>query len=217
MTAKAVIFDIGGVLVEDVWEHLLLDDDGVGSRFPQLDLSELQRIGKVLWDAFAYVPEGPNTWQELEERYWKIFIQYFKESLPEDVRPADFIQMTDSFIRPIKGIKQILEQLQSQGIKLAICSNNNEFWFRRQMDKLGLYGFIHPNRVILSCRIGASKSNPNFEMFHTVTYALGIPKAHSVFVDDRKSNIERAKQCGMIGILFSNAEDFNVQLKELGL
>ncbi|MBU4332469.1 HAD-IA family hydrolase [Patescibacteria group bacterium] len=217
MAVKAVIFDIGGVLAHNVWDHLLLDDNGVMSRFPQLHKAELERIGKVLWDAFGYVPEYPNTWQELEERYWKMFIRYFKGYLPETAKPDDFIQMTDSFIRPILGMKSVLKKLQLKGIKLAICSNNNEFWFRRQMDQLGLWRFFDSDNVILSCRIGVSKSSPRFEMFHAALSALSLPGDNCIFVDDREGNIERARQCGMQGILFLEAEQLDSKLKKLGL
>lgn len=203
---KAVIFDIGGVLAHDVWQHLLLDNDGVRSKYPDLDENELERVGKLLWEAFAYLPETQRSnWQALERQYWGQFIRYFDGHLPQNVSTEEFIQMTDDFIRPVEGMIPLLERLQLKGIDLAICSNNNEFWFRRQMDKLGLHRFFSPSKIILSCRIGVSKSSPRFEMFHAATDALRVVKAQCVFVDDKDHNVKRAQQCGMIGILFTNA------------
>ena len=56
-----------------------------------------------------------------------------------------------------------------------------------------------------------------FEMFHAVTDALGVVKAHCVFVDDRKPNVEKAQQCGMVGIHFTGAKALDISLKKLGL
>lgn len=203
---RAIIFDIGGVLAADVWEHLLLDDNGVRSTFPNLDKDELKRIGKVLWEAFAYTPEtAAANWQELEKRYWKMFIGYFKEQLPKNIDPEVFIQMTDAFIRPVTGMFSVLERIQLNGVNLAICSNNNEFWFRRQMNQYGLRRFFSPGKIVLSCRVGFSKSSPGYEMFHAVVDALGVIPAQCIFIDDKESNVERAQVCGMEGILFSDA------------
>ena len=187
------------------------------AKHPSLNRGELKRIGGILWDAFAYVPEtGQNGWEELEHRYWSLFIRYFGEELA-DAQPADFIQLTNKFIRPMDGMTPLLEEILSQGAVLAICSNNNEFWFRRQMDNLKLHRFFIPSNAILSCRIGVSKSSERFEMFHVAAGTLGIPKAQCVFVDDRRPNVTKAQECGMVGIHFQGAEHLRASLQELGL
>lgn len=216
----AVIFDVGGVLVHDVWEHLLLDEpDGIASKY-SLDRDQVRRVGKLLWEAFAYRPETQyNDWQTLERQYWRQFIEFFwDEHPPSSVSVDNFIRMTDSFISPVDAeMISLLEELQAKGIGLAICSNNNEFWFRRQMDKLSLHRFFSPSRVILSCRIGVSKSSSRFEMFHAAVDALRVAKSQCVFVDDRKGNVERAKQCGIVGVPFEDVPQLTRRLSDLGV
>src|SRR2546429_2844412 len=101
MMVKAVIFDIGGVLARDVWEHLLLDEDnGVAAEY-SLDRDEVERVGRLLWEAFAYLPETLQANHQVRERqYWELFIEYFAKRLPK-VSPDTFISMTDVFIQPI--------------------------------------------------------------------------------------------------------------------
>jgi HAD superfamily hydrolase (TIGR01509 family) len=216
---KAVIFDMGGVLAHDVWEHLLLDEpDGIASMY-SLDRDLVKKVGNLLWEAFAYVPESPhNTWQVLERRYWNMFLKFF-EHLRPDVSPDDLIRMTDRFIKPVENGAMIplLERLWAEGMDLALCSNNNEFWFRYQMDTLNLHRFFSPNKTILSSRIGVSKSSPRFEMFHAAADALGVNRNQCVFVDDRSTNVERAHQCGMEGIHFTSVQEFDGALKGMGL
>jgi len=212
------IFDMGGVLAHDVWEHLLLDPErGICTQF-SLDRDQVERVGELLWQRFAYLPEtGGTNWQVLEQLYWQRFIDCFPQQLSSVTSPSDFINLTEDFISPVEGMIPILERLQSHGIDLAMCSNNNEFWFRRQMNKLGLHGFFSPSKVVLSCRIGVSKSSPGFEMYQAAANALAIPKTQCLFVDDREGNIERARVVGMHGILFTSAQALAISLSEVGL
>lgn len=214
----AVIFDIGGVLAYDVWENLLLDkSDGIAS-LHGLDADLVGKVGKLLWNAFAYTPETRgNDWRQLETRYWKSFIEFFWEKTPPDGVTVDaFVDMTDTFIRPVADMESVLEDLRSRGYGLAICSNNNEFWFRRQMDKLRLHRFFSPEKTILSCRIGVAKSSPGFEMFHAAASSLGLEPSRCAFVDDRQGNVERAKELGMQGFLFDNAGQLDDCLRKAG-
>jgi len=197
-----------------VWEHLLLDGDGVAPRYG-LTESEVEEIGGTLWHEFAYQAETPkHNWKELEKDYWTRFIEeiqkkrHFKGSLDE------LIQMTDEFIRPVEGMNILLEKLQAKGIDLAICSNNNEFWFRRQMDKLELHRFFSPSKVVLSCRVGKPKSSPRYEMFHAVSDVIASSNSECVFVDDRVGNVRQALQCGITGIYFPSASPYGAQYLE---
>jgi len=196
---RAVIFDIGGVLAYDVWEHLLLDTERGVASICDLDVKQVRTVGQDLWNKFAYrATTGEEDWQDLEKEYWNTFIRTF--NLSSSVN--DFIKLTDKFILPIDGMTQLLEQLQLAGIDLAICSNNTEFWFKRQMDKLGLRRFFSPSRIVLSSRIGVPKSSPRYEMFQAVVDALQVDKDVCIFVDDREENILRAFQFGLAGIIF---------------
>lgn len=196
---EAAVFDIGGVLAHDVWEHLLVDRTTGVLSVCELDAAAVTQTGHELWEAFAYQPAAqPEEWQQFELSYWNEFIRRFRLSH----RPDVFVDMTAHFIRPVPGMIALLERLQARGIKLAICSNNNEFWFQRQMDQLNLHRFFSPRNSILSCRVGVSKSSPGLEMFHAVTDALNVEPSSCVFIDDRAGNIERALGYGMTGIYF---------------
>lgn len=211
MAVKAVVFDVGGVLAYDVWEHLLLDEkNGVVSIY-NLKAEQVRKVGQDLWTKFACrVTVEENDWKRLEEEYWEHFIERFHLS----VSVSDFVQLTDQFIRPVEGMTQLLERIQSKGIDLAICSDNTEFWFKRQEVKLGLHRFFSPSKVILSSRIGTSKSNPGFEMFQAVINSLGVDKRHCLFVDDREENIQQGLRFGIAGIIFPSHSQYGAQYLE---
>jgi FMN phosphatase YigB (HAD superfamily) len=200
---RGVIFDVGGVLAYDVWEHLLCDPSGdplsVSAKY-QIPASQLEKIGATLWSKFDRVKGDPTT---LENGYWQQFLS-LAQGYPalSSVPVGDLVTLSEVFIRPVnkEDTTQLLEWLVTKGVHLGICSNNNEFWFLRQMQQLGLYRFFSPKRIILSCHYGITKSD--YRLFHIAADALGLHPTECVFVDDRMGNVSRSIDCGMTGVLF---------------
>src|SRR5262245_61183104 len=119
---KAVIFDIGGVLAHDVWEHLLLDKtDGVASKYGLLE-DDVKRVGKELWKRYectsvaqlqavalnslpgltsTYLPSSEpqqDILDKMEQDYWRRFIDSFEGKFKESTPTTDdLINMTDQF------------------------------------------------------------------------------------------------------------------------
>ena len=209
---RTVVFDVGGVLAYDVWEHLLLDKfNGVA---PKYNLNEqlVEKIGKDLWNKFAYTLKNPTGQYEpwTEKEYWTEFIQGTKVNANED----EFIEMTDKFIRPtesLRDIERILTWLKEQRIHLAILSNNTEFWYKRQMKKLYLDRFFYDeSKIMLSCRTGASKRQilENDNLFqHVVQERLGHRPEECIFIDDRGHNVEAGRKRGLISIQIKGVKD----------
>lgn len=216
---KAVVFDIGGVLAQDVWEHLYLDSDhGLIARYPGLDPEAIEATGNSLWEKYAYISATQERdWQQLERNYWTGFIQENRDALPSDASEDDFINLTDDFVQPVEGMLDVLKRLTDQELELAICSNNNEFWYERQAHKLKLAEAIPSGNVILSCHVGVSKSSPTFEMFQAVSDSLQCDRAECLFIDDRQGNVDAAKRYGMQSVLFVDAADLSQQLQSLGI
>jgi len=200
---KGVIFDVGGVLAYDVWEHLLCDPPGdptsVSAKYG-VPADQMEAIGDALWRAFDCRAGNPD---ELEKEYWDQFVERSR-AFPQltSLPIQDFLSMTDDFIRPVDpvGTTGLFEWLTNKGVHLGICSNNNEFWFRRQAQRLNLYRFFPEKNVTLSCRHGFTKSDSR--LFHVAVAALGLHPVDCVFVDDRMGNVSRSIDCGMVGIFF---------------
>lgn len=223
LAIKAVIFDVGGVLAYDIWEYLFLDKEkGIVSLYKELDRNKVEQIGKDLWEMFANDKKRGEKFsgnpEACEKMYWAEFIK--RSGIQEE--PQTFIKMSNDFIKPIEGMDKILDMLQAKNINLAICSNNIDFWYRRQMQKSNLKRFFQDDKVILSCRIGFSKSSPGLEMFRAVSNALELDPKYCVFVDDRQNNIKLAQKHGMTGILFPPETQYGAQylvtkLNEMGI
>lgn len=207
---KAIIFDVGGVLAYDVWEHLLCDPDpaSVVSTF-NLERDKVWQVGQTLWKDYEHQStSNPGDKNRYEEEYWGKFKKHFPAL--QSVTVDALIDMTDHFVRPIKGMTEgepsLLEKLntlQSGGeIVLAICSNNNAFWFHRQKTKLHLERFFSEDNIFVSHEAGMSKPN----LLGAVVEKLrvqGIESNECVFIDDRPKNIQDAVNLyQMTGILF---------------
>ena len=200
---KAVVFDMGGVLVWDLWEHLFLGRDGLAERYG-LDKDYAKRIAEELWQEFAYRPTDEVSWQQLEQQYWN----QVKELLHLPSGSDELIELSQGFVRPVDGMQNLLKQLQSSGIELAICSNNTEFWFQRQIRVLELDQFFPPEKIVLSCRIGAAKKSDDLEMFRAVSKVISCDVRECVLVDDRSENIDQALKCEIASILFPSHKHY---------
>ncbi len=51
---KAVVFDIGGVLAFDIWEHAFLDPEKGLAGVLSLPPDEVKQVGLKMWENFAY-------------------------------------------------------------------------------------------------------------------------------------------------------------------
>lgn len=210
---KALIFDVGGVLTEDVWENMLLHGEEALAPTLGLNLGRVTEVAKSLWTEFAHrsVTDVAN-WRMLEVEYWTSFTKEL--SIPQP--PQYFIDRTDKFIKPLPGMIDLLAELARRNMSLAICSNNTEFWFARQMDKLNLSRFFEPGNVILSSRIGTSKASPKFEMFEAVVNSLAVDRQDCILIDDRLETVLRSIEFGVTAILFpSNSAGGSAYLKSL--
>lgn len=195
----AIIFDIGGVLAADVWEPMYFDRDfGLCKEFG-LNTSVAFEVGRSLWDEFSIrkITES-NDWVQLEEEYWEKFTNRF--SIP--YKYSFYSGLTDKFIKPIPGMIDLLSYLNSQKISIILCSDNTEFWFERQAEKLGIQKFVPNEYIFLSNRIGKNKKDPSFEIFKKLSKKLPIHNSQFLFIDDRKKNVEIAIQFGFPSILF---------------
>ncbi len=201
---KAVVFDIGGVLAFDIWEHLFLDPEKGLAAILSLPPDEVKQMGLKMWEDFAYKSaKSEKEINALEIDYWSQFKRHFRRQDSLDF----FLARVEEFIRPVKNMLSLVQKLKENGIELAICSNNTEFFHKRLCEKLKLMDTFDPAKEVLSSRVGFSKTSENFEMFHRVEQVVSVHKNETVLVDDRIPNIERAIAFGMNAILFPAASE----------
>src|SRR3989344_1084220 len=199
---KAVIFDLGGIFVWDVWEHMYFDENGLVKKY-NLQKEKAHDVGRSIYKKYAYnIAYAHADWRTTEIEYWNDFISAFQRELPLNTVARDFVAITDSFIHAINEaeMQKILERLKEKGTKVAICSNQINFWHERANSKFNFEKFFQPERIFLSYKIGKSKSD-GFSMFEKAVQSLDVTEENCTFFDDREDNVSHAKQYGINGIL----------------
>jgi phosphoglycolate phosphatase len=137
------------------------------------------------------------------------------EAEGREVSLAELARLTDDFIghyaehiaddsRPFEGLEAALDELASDGYRLAVCTNKLEWLSRRLLDRLSLSG-----RFAAICgadTFGVSKPDPAI-LRQTVARAGGA-LAETIMVGDAGTDVGVARRAGVpvIGVSFGYTE-----------
>ncbi len=197
---NAVIFDLGGVLIDWNPRHLyrkLFDDAAEMELFltqvcsPDWNLE--QDRGRPWAQAIA----------ELSARYPEQarLIAAYRDRWPEMLNGA------------IEGTVRILERLDAAGVPLYALTNWSAETFPYAER---LYPFLGRFRaIVVSGRIGLVKPDP--AIYRHAIRRFGIDPGRTLFIDDSAANVAGAAAVGLRAIHFTGAEALARDLAALGL
>jgi len=185
---RAILFDLGGVLVELDGPPLLpewLDEE--------ISLQENKRR----WAQSASV-EAFEKGEIKADR----FVEGLIRELNLNVSPEVF---TERFLRwPANlypGALNLLEDLRSKTL-LALYSNTSELHWPRMMDEFSLRGYF--DHHFASFLIGYYK--PDVASFNYVANKMQLPEQNILFLDDSAANVEAARKAGMQSVQVQGVE-----------
>lgn len=195
MSIKAVIFDLGGVILRTEYQaprqHLA---ESFGMDYEDID--------KIVFGspsaARAFV--GEIT----EKEHWLNVMKILKQPASEYERirneffAGDMIDHTlVDFIRSLRG-----------KYKTCLISNAfddlREYIVREKFDD----AFDH---MVISAEVKVAK--PDAKIYHIALKQLGVSPSEVIFVDDFIENIEACEQLGIKGVHFKNAESAIEQVR----
>ena len=182
---EAVIFDIGGVLFQNIQEFFLPDLARRYALDPELLLSLGYRHG-ALWGL------GRAT----EESYWRGILT--DAGLDLSLLPG-LVEETDRYIRHIPETWDLVRSI-APSVRVGILSNTTWEWVRRLRAVEEWEGRFDP--VLLSCEVGLCK--PDLAIFGLLLERLELPGERVLFVDDRDDNLAAAAALGIQGHLFTD-------------
>lgn len=189
---RAIIFDWGGVLIEDPAPKLFeycAKTLGVGV--------EQYRI------AFDICLNDFQTGRITEQQFWMNMTSRLNVPMPK----ANSL-WSDAFAeayRPRQELFTLASQLRKAGCKIALLSNTEKpavELIRKQ--KYDLFDV-----AVFSCLEGTAK--PERKIYEITLDRLGTPAGNTLFIDDKQDFIDGAKQVGLKTILF---KDVNQLKKE---
>ena len=195
---KAVIFDIGGVVIK--W-----DDDMVyrhASRITGMPLRRVQSGGERCIKGFE---KGRTT----ERQFWKCVE---KAAGCRGSIKGDWLEHYVSHAKRNPEVAAAVRKLRKNGYAVAALTNVNRSHYRHNK-KTGLYRLF--DRVFASCRLGMRK--PDRKLYLYTLRKMKLRPAECVFIDNDPGNVAAARKLGIRSVTFRNAAQMRRELRKLGV
>lgn len=200
MAGYAVVFDIGGVLIDWNPAYLyrkLLSSDAEVSEFLgnicTLSWNEQFDAGKAFADGIAELVRKHPEHSDLIEAYWLRWDEMIGGEVP--------------------GTAQVLERLKAAGVSVHAISNWSAETFPRARSRFPFLELF--DVLVLSGREGLVKpGSPIFELF---LKRVGVPADRCIFIDDNLRNVETAAALGFKTVHFKSAVELEHQLADYGV
>jgi phosphoglycolate phosphatase len=168
-----VIFDLDGTLINS------------------LDI--FIKVGNKMAEKYGYEPLNEDSIKELLKLPMKKRLEVLK--IPKFKLPKlglEALRMFNDYaahVEPIKGIKELLEQLHNKGYKLNIVSSNS-------LDNIN--AFLEANKIKVFDNIQSSRGL--FDKHVTINRLikkLGVKKDEVIYIGDEYRDIEACKKVGI--------------------
>jgi len=198
MMIKAVIFDWGGVLIDNPVEEMITFASRALSVSPDRLRPPYLRYKLLLQDG-----------RISEEMFWDSICGELGVVNP--CRPSLLDQSFRAAYREREDVFALVSTLHRRGYKTAILSNT----------EAPSVTFFHEKKypmfdaAVFSCMVGVSK--PDLRIYRTVLDRLGAQPRTALLIDDSLENVGGAEQTGMVALLFKNTSQLRRELLALSM
>lgn len=196
----AIIFDLGGVLIDwnprHLYRKLFADADGMESFFTEVGLAhwnEQQDAGRPFAEAVALLTAQHPHRAELIRAFW----ERWEETVAGAIAPT----------------VQILHELREQQYTLAALSNWSAETFPRVRPQFAFFDLF--KAIVLSGEEKVIK--PQARIFEILLERIGYPAGQCVFIDDSLKNVEAAQALGFSTIHFQSAAQLRQALAQMNI
>jgi putative hydrolase of the HAD superfamily len=199
--SDAILFDIGGVLLTNGWDHA--ERAGVAGQF-HLDAVELE----------AHHAKAFEPWERGEltlDEYLDAVVFYQPREFSRDEFFAAICAQSKEL--PDGAIRILSELAASDKCMLGALNNEARETHEFRLEKFGLRRYL--KATFTSCYMGLRKPAPT--IYTRTLGILGISANRSIFIDDRLENVAAAAAVGMRAIRFTGADALCRDLEQLGV
>ncbi len=199
-TIKAVIFDLGGVLLEwnprNLYRRYFENPEDM-----EAFLSEIDFMG---WNA-----------QQDKGRPFAQGVAVLSAQFPHraDLIRAYHEHWPDSVGGPIMGTVEIARRLKRAGYPLYALTNWSAETFPWANDRFEFLQLF--DAIIVSGEVGLIKPDP--AIFELTVQKAGVLPSQCLLIDDNEENVAVAQRLGMHALLFRSAEALERELQEMRL
>lgn len=188
---KNIVFDLGGVVFH----------------------RDSHKVSRELTDFFSFIfdAEMPRFWEEYDRgaiAYGDVLDELCR--LKGCSRPVAETYLSEAVLRQeaIPETAALIEDLKKAGYALYVLSNmSREFIdFLRRTEIYGRF-----DGEVVSCEERTIK--PESRIFRILLDRYGLNPAETLFVDDRRSNVEAAEKLGIAGFRFGEPAESCARLR----
>jgi len=195
---ESIIFDWGGVLIEDPRPGLLkYCSEAFG-----VELEDYTPVHDSFLDEF-------HKGQISEERFWQQISQKLGKPMPS-VRSQWYDAFRSAYV-PKQQMFSLASSLHDKGYKTALLSNTElpaiRFFHEQNYNMFDLFVFSCIERMM----------KPQRRIYEITLERLGLKAGRTVFIDDVQNYIRAAKLTGLNTILFESVEQVKGELIKLGV
>lgn len=193
---KAVIFDLGGVVVHGGFLNFI-------KHYCRACLTTLGR------KRLARLERAVNLGEITEHQFYKEIQKIFGVTVP----PRRIHDLIVNRMKVDTGLKHLIPSLQKS--KVAMFTNSIGHMSREVLQKRHLDHHKFFTRVFDSSDLHIAK--PDATAYRFVLHKLKVKPREALMVDDRPWNIKGARKVGMQGIVYKNSRQFKTALKRYEL
>jgi len=197
----AVVFDLGGVLIDwnprHLYRRLFHGNEAAMEWF-------LAEICSPEWNA---AQDSGRSWHEAVETLVRRHPEHRELIVAYDERWPEMLG------GPIDGTVEILGELRGAGLRLAALSNWSAEKFPVARERYDFLGWFED--VVISGEVGIAKPDPR--IYRHLLERTGFHPARTLFVDDVAANLAAAAELGMVVRRFTDPGSLRADLRGLGL
>jgi len=203
MPPKFLYFDLGNVL-------LTFSNERACSQMAAIAGAEVSRVKSLVL--------GPH---EQSSFLWKFergdigedeFYETFCQQLGVAPDRCELQIAASDMFAPIQQSFQLIEKLAGAGHRLGVLSNTNPWHWQFVSD--GRYPILRDLFEHQVTSFAANSMKPEREIYDFAVKRAGVPAESVFFVDDRKENVEGAREAGLDAVIYVGHEQLLADLAE---
>ena len=207
---KAIIFDFGGVLTTKVDEVFKQYEEVSG--VPAELMSSIM-LGNDYWNIKDTEPEDLCLFLtgKISERE---YFEKLNRKLNEEIEfKGDISRLIDTILEGLAPNEEMIGLVKElkKSYKVALLTNNVKEWMPHWEATFDLNQLF--DIVVDSSRVAIMKPNP--KIYRLSVNRLCLEPEECIFIDDRRVNLEPARNLGIKVIFFTSAQQCKKELKRL--
>lgn len=200
---EAVIFDMDGVLIDSEPLHIQLEEEIFKEIGANISLEEHNSfVGTTSYYMWEYVKNKCDVSLTVEELVEMDRKRYF-----------DYVLKNDDAIKPIEGVDELVKELYSRKVKLAVASSSPIDVIELVVKKLRLKDYF--NELVSGDFVTRSKPHP--DIFIYAAEKLNVVPEKCLVVEDSNKGVLAAKSAGMkvVGFINPNSGSQDISMADI--